>query len=77
MLVKINNRLQSLPEGLTFKKVKPGHYTAEFNGNSYSIIGGKAAGGARTWPAALFRRGTGLRSRRDDRGRREADRRGR
>lgn len=46
MLIKINNRLQSLPEGLTFKKVKPGHYAAEYNGNSYSIIGGKAAGGA-------------------------------
>lgn len=46
MLVKINNRLQSLPEGLTFKKVKPGHYTAAYNGNNYSIIGGKAAGGA-------------------------------
>lgn len=47
MLVKINNHLQSLPEGLTFKKVKPGNYAAEFNGNKYSIIGGKAAGGAR------------------------------
>lgn len=46
MLIKINNRLQSLPEGLTFKKVKPGRYAAEFNGNTYAIVGGKAAGGA-------------------------------
>ena len=46
MLVKINNRLQQFPDGLTFRKVQKGLYKASYNGRDYIITGGKAAGGA-------------------------------
>jgi len=46
MLVRINSRLHSFPDGLSFAQVKKGHYTAEFNGHQFTIVGGKASGGS-------------------------------
>lgn len=50
MLIKINGRTKSVPEGFKFRKLKDGQFLVEWNHRRHYIIGGKSAGGSsREW----------------------------